>query len=234
MHNASLLLPAERPQFAVPPTPSPGELTEREGQTLELIASGLSNKQIARELGISDGTVKIYVRNLLRKFRLNSRLELATWVYRSGNALRPGLTGASMRVAAWSGEVSAAPKQAALSSRVTGLLDELPGLIYRGDNDRTWSMEFVSAGCLQLTGYPSEYLTTNREHSYGSLILAEYAEYIWYCVQCALLTHEPFQLSYRIRCADGQIKDVWEKGIGIYSDSGAVQGVEGAIFEVRG
>ena len=115
-----------------------------------------------------------------------------------------------------------------------GLLDELPGLIYRGDNNPRWSMQFVSAGCLQLTGYPAEYLTRTSEHSYGSLILAEYADYIWYCVQCALLQHEPYQLSYRIRCSDGQIKDVWEKGVGVYSADGEVLGVEGAIFEVRG
>ncbi|MBB6291615.1 response regulator [Pseudomonas sp. MAFF 301449] len=56
-------------------------LTEREGQTLALIAAGMSNKQIGRELGISDGTVKIYVRSLLQKLGLHSRLELAAWVH---------------------------------------------------------------------------------------------------------------------------------------------------------
>lgn len=55
------------------------ELTERERQTLQLISQGLSNKLIARELGISDGTVKVYVKNLLRKLGLHSRLELAAW-----------------------------------------------------------------------------------------------------------------------------------------------------------
>jgi len=70
--------------LAEPTLPVPGAdgLTEREGQTLALIADGLSNKLIARELGISDGTVKIYVKNLLRKFNLNSRLELAACVHR--------------------------------------------------------------------------------------------------------------------------------------------------------
>ncbi|MDF3933114.1 response regulator [Pseudomonas citronellolis] len=68
-----------------PATPAaPDDLTEREAQTLALIAEGLSNKRIARELGISDGTVKIYVKNLLRKFNLGSRLELAAWVHRGG------------------------------------------------------------------------------------------------------------------------------------------------------
>ncbi|MGY4494672.1 response regulator [Pseudomonas silvicola] len=59
-----------------------GSLTEREGQTLSLIALGMSNKQIGRELGISDGTVKVYVKSLLKKLRLHSRLELAAWVHR--------------------------------------------------------------------------------------------------------------------------------------------------------
>lgn len=58
------------------------ELTEREAQTLALISEGMSNKQIARQLGISDGTVKVYVKNLLRKLNLRSRLELAAWVHR--------------------------------------------------------------------------------------------------------------------------------------------------------
>jgi two-component system nitrate/nitrite response regulator NarL len=58
------------------------ELTEREAQTLALISEGMSNKQIARQLGISDGTVKVYVKNLLRKLNLRSRLELAARVHR--------------------------------------------------------------------------------------------------------------------------------------------------------
>lgn len=57
------------------------ELTEREQQTLQLITKGMSNKLIARELGISDGTVKVYVKSLLRKLNLSSRLELAAWAH---------------------------------------------------------------------------------------------------------------------------------------------------------
>lgn len=112
------------------------------------------------------------------------------------------------------------------------LLDGLPGLIYRGRNNRQWTMEFVSAGCLQLTGYPAQYLTDTYEHSYSTLILEEYAEYVWAGVQQALLRREPYELTYRIRCADGRIKNVWEKGVGIYADTGEVLGIEGAIFEV--
>jgi len=56
-------------------------LTDRERETLIWISRGLSNKLIAREMGISDSTVKVYVKSLLRKLNLHSRLELAAWVH---------------------------------------------------------------------------------------------------------------------------------------------------------
>jgi two-component system nitrate/nitrite response regulator NarL len=59
------------------------DLTEREMETLSFIAKGLNNKLIARELGISDGTVKVYVKNLLRKLNMHSRLELSAWAHKN-------------------------------------------------------------------------------------------------------------------------------------------------------
>lgn len=54
-------------------------LTARELEILKLISKGLSNKLIARELDISDGTVKVHVKNLLKKMNLRSRVEAAVW-----------------------------------------------------------------------------------------------------------------------------------------------------------
>ncbi|WP_331346633.1 two-component system response regulator NarL [Cellvibrio sp. UBA7661] len=55
-------------------------LTQRELEILKLIAKGLSNKLIARELDISDGTVKVHVKHLLKKLNLRSRVEAAVWM----------------------------------------------------------------------------------------------------------------------------------------------------------
>lgn len=55
-------------------------LTNREREILELIAKGMSNKLIARELDISDGTVKVHVKHLLKKLGLRSRVEAAVWM----------------------------------------------------------------------------------------------------------------------------------------------------------
>lgn len=59
-------------------------LTDREQEILALIAEGMSNKLIAKQLGISDGTVKVHVKNLLRKLNLRSRLEAALWALEHG------------------------------------------------------------------------------------------------------------------------------------------------------
>ncbi|SDZ98365.1 two-component system response regulator NarL [Microbulbifer marinus] len=55
-------------------------LTSREYQILQLIADGLSNKLIARELDISDATVKVHVKHLLKKLGMRSRVEAAVWM----------------------------------------------------------------------------------------------------------------------------------------------------------
>jgi len=52
-------------------------LTPRENEILELLAEGQSNKLIAKNLGISDGTVKLHVKSILRKLEIHSRVEAA-------------------------------------------------------------------------------------------------------------------------------------------------------------
>jgi len=54
-------------------------LTQRENQILQLIRTGKSNKMIAREIDITEGTVKVHVKNLLKKLNLRSRVEAAVW-----------------------------------------------------------------------------------------------------------------------------------------------------------
>jgi two-component system nitrate/nitrite response regulator NarL len=56
------------------------QLTARETQILQRIAQGKSNKTVARELDITEATVKVHVKNLLKKLALRSRVEAAVWV----------------------------------------------------------------------------------------------------------------------------------------------------------
>ena len=66
------------PQKEARPRQAPfAELTPRELEILECIADGSSNKMIARELDITDGTVKLHVKAILRKLGMRSRVEAA-------------------------------------------------------------------------------------------------------------------------------------------------------------
>lgn len=60
------------------------ELTPRETEILGLLAEGQSNKAIARNLGISDGTVKLHVKAILRKLNVHSRVEAAVMAVERG------------------------------------------------------------------------------------------------------------------------------------------------------
>ncbi|GAB3592961.1 response regulator transcription factor [Angustibacter peucedani] len=66
----------ERPQLPVP------RLTERELEVLKLVARGLANRDIAKELFISENTVKNHVRNILEKLQLHSRMEAVVYAVR--------------------------------------------------------------------------------------------------------------------------------------------------------
>jgi len=74
--------PAEEPERE--------ELTARERKVLALIARGLSNREIARELSISEPTVRTHVSNILRKLGLKSRTQAALYALKEGLASLEG------------------------------------------------------------------------------------------------------------------------------------------------
>ena len=67
-------------------------LTPREREMLSLLAEGQSNKVIARNLGISDGTVKLHVKAILRKLDIHSRVEAAVIAVEQGLRARKTYT----------------------------------------------------------------------------------------------------------------------------------------------
>jgi DNA-binding NarL/FixJ family response regulator len=61
---------------SAPPT---GELTEREEEVLSLVGQGLANKQIARALGIREGTVKAHLTSVFQRIGVHDRTSAALW-----------------------------------------------------------------------------------------------------------------------------------------------------------
>ncbi|WP_051305516.1 hybrid sensor histidine kinase/response regulator [Desulfogranum mediterraneum] len=97
------------------------------------------------------------------------------------------------------------------------LMSNLPGMAYRCRLEPGWTMEFVSKGCLPLTGYSAQELSFSSTVSFGELIHPEDRQGVWEGVTRAVAAHQPFQLEYRISCADGREKWVWEQGQGVFA-----------------
>jgi DNA-binding NarL/FixJ family response regulator len=74
-------LMAKRSNERTEQVPTP-RLTERELEVLKLVARGLNNRDIARELFISENTVKNHIRNILEKLQLHSRMEAVVYAVR--------------------------------------------------------------------------------------------------------------------------------------------------------
>jgi len=112
------------------------------------------------------------------------------------------------------------------------LLINLPGMAYRCNFDRDWTMQFVSDGCFELTGYKPESLLYNRELSYNDLISSEYQEYLWNKWIEVLAKKELFKDEYEIITANGEKKWVYEQGCGVYDENGNVIAIEGLIIDI--
>ncbi|HEY5572703.1 MAG TPA: response regulator transcription factor [Anaerolineales bacterium] len=75
---------AERLMREIRAPESPEKLTDRETEVLRLLAEGKANKEIARELSISETTVKTHVSNILMKLNVPSRTQAALYAVRIG------------------------------------------------------------------------------------------------------------------------------------------------------
>lgn len=114
------------------------------------------------------------------------------------------------------------------------LISNLQGMVYSCLNDGNWTMQFISAGALELTGYRPEELVGNRVVSYGKVIHEEDRKNVWETIQQTLKSKSKFTLEYRIVTREGSVKWVWERGQGIFTENGELLGLEGFITDITG
>jgi PAS domain S-box-containing protein len=112
------------------------------------------------------------------------------------------------------------------------MLARLPGMAYRCGNDRGWTMQFVSSGCLELTGYAPDDLIGSKKVSYSDLIRPAYREPVWEEWQRVLREHRRFEGEYEITTMSGDVRWVWERGEGVYDEKGNVIALEGFISDI--
>ena len=83
------------PVLAVVPSPRGVGLSPRELEVAALVARGMTNRQIAAELAITEGTAANHVKHILARLVLDSRVQIATWAIERGLHRRPHPDGPS-------------------------------------------------------------------------------------------------------------------------------------------
>ena len=116
--------------------------------------------------------------------------------------------------------------------KLATLVGNLPGFVYRCQNNRDWTFEYVSEGVCELTGYTTDEYLVQRSTSYGVTMHPDDRERVWQEAQAALEHHRPFEMTYRILTRSGEVKWVWERGEGIYTTEGSLNYVEGFVTDV--
>jgi PAS domain S-box-containing protein len=118
---------------------------------------------------------------------------------------------------------------------LASLLSRVPGTVYRCANDQRWTMEFLSEGCQELTGYAPEDLIGNRKVSFGDLIHPEDRDGVWNTVQEAVAKGKPYRLQYRVLVPNGStVEERWirEEGAAVLSPNGDPLALEGFLLDV--
>ncbi|MCC6447450.1 MAG: PAS domain S-box protein [Chitinophagaceae bacterium] len=112
------------------------------------------------------------------------------------------------------------------------LLNNLRGMFYRCKNDKEWTIEWVSSGCKQLTGYDRDELINNSVISFNDLVHIDDREWLWEKCSSNLKEMKVCNNEYRIVCRLGRIRWVREVANGIYDSEGLLLYVEGYIQEI--
>lgn len=112
------------------------------------------------------------------------------------------------------------------------LIENLPGIVYCNKNDESWTLEYISDGCYDLTGYSAEQLL-NKNISVGrDIIHPKDQQRVRLEVQKSLQKRHSFKVTYRIITANNELKWVWDQGLGIYSKNGDLEALEGFVIDI--
>jgi PAS domain S-box-containing protein len=111
------------------------------------------------------------------------------------------------------------------------LLRNVPGMVFRGAADAGRTMEMVSPGCRELTGFSPNELVWGKVVSYGTLIHPEDRRSVQDELERAIVSNRPYRIEYRIRRVDGGECVVREQGQPVSRERGGVV-LEGFVMDV--
>ena len=125
-------------------------------------------------------------------------------------------------------------------STCVALLSNFDGMVYRMRRDPCWTVEFVSAGCLSLTGYAPHELVFNQVVSFEEITHAEDRQRVRCAIDTAVALGQRYNVEYRIVRKDGSVCWVVERGsvssqqraTALPASSGRPSTIEGFILDI--
>jgi PAS domain S-box-containing protein len=128
-----------------------------------------------------------------------------------------------------SGRFSRSPKDSFLPQSI---VNNLPGMVYRCQFDKNWTMDFISDGCKGLTGYLPSELLKNKAISYAQIIHPDDREKVWEDITTALQSKASFDIIYRINTKESGMKWVRELGRALFVSGNEITALEGFITDI--
>jgi len=116
--------------------------------------------------------------------------------------------------------------------KLSTLMDNLPGMAYRCLNVSNWTMQFVSRGSEKLSGYTPEELIADPDFVYRNILHPEDRYRIWLQVQTAIQEHKSFEVEFRIRHKNGDIRWVLARGQCVSAPDVSPEILEGFILDI--
>ncbi|MCF8242951.1 MAG: PAS domain S-box protein [Melioribacteraceae bacterium] len=113
------------------------------------------------------------------------------------------------------------------------LLGNLPGVIYRCNNDEHWTMLYMNEKVEELTGYSENDIINNKTISHNNIIYEKDRKKVNEYIRKQLETADQFDLEYRIQTKEKGVKWVWEKGTAFRNAAGEIKYLEGYITDIN-
>lgn len=129
-------------------------------------------------------------------------------------------------------EIEALNAQKEWERKISTLIENLTGTVYRRLIDKNWTMKFLSEGILELTGYPKDNFIENKVLSYNDLIHPSDKDRIFQEISDAVNSNKRFTLEYRIITCGNKEKWVWERGQVIFDEIENQHYLEGYITDI--
>jgi PAS domain S-box-containing protein len=118
-------------------------------------------------------------------------------------------------------------------ARFRTLTENLVGAVYRCHLDADWTVEYISRGIEDISGYPAADFIGNRVRSYASIIHPDDIGMVDGTVQAAVAANRSFEIEYRVLDADGRVHWVFERGrASVFDEAGRPKMLDGFIVDI--